>query len=69
MSTSPTPRDARTLLAAWANDQDQWVRAIVGEAFLSGRELPAAAIERVTESFLVEKQLADGRPARRAGSR
>jgi hypothetical protein len=62
MAPSSTPRDARALLVAWANNQDGWVRAIVGEALLSRRELSAAAIERVTESFLVEKQLADGDP-------
>jgi hypothetical protein len=60
MASSPTPRDARTLLTAWANDQDGWVRAIVGEAILSRTELSAAVVERVTESLLVEKQLSDG---------
>jgi len=62
MSTLATPRDARALLVDWANQQDQWVRAIVGEALLSRRELSPAAIERVTESFLTEKQLAEGEP-------
>jgi AAA domain len=60
MATSPTPRDARSLLIAWANDQDGWVRAITGEAVLSRTELSTAAVERVTESLLVEKQLAAG---------
>ncbi len=54
------PRSARDLLVVWANRQDHWVRAIVGEALLSRRELSPAAVAHVTELFLVEKQLADG---------
>lgn len=62
MVSPSTPRDARALLVGWANDQDGWVRAIVGEAVLSRTELSAVVVERVTESLLVEKQLAEGEP-------
>jgi recombinational DNA repair ATPase RecF len=62
MSTVATPRSARDLLVDWANRQDHWVRAIVGEALLSRRDLASTAITRITESFLTEKQLADGDP-------
>lgn len=60
--TATQPRTATDLLVEWANRQDAWVRAIVGEALLSRRELSAEVLDRVTESFLIEKQLADGDP-------
>jgi hypothetical protein len=62
MTTSPTTRSARDLLVEWANNQDGWVRAIVGEALVSRRELSAEVLDRVKELFLIEKQLADGEP-------
>lgn len=60
MPTVAVSRSARDLLVEWANRQDPWVRAIVGEALLSRRDLSPAAIAKVTESFLVEKQLVEG---------
>ena len=53
-------RSATDLLVEWANRQDGWIRAIVGEALLSRREASAEVLDRVTQSFLTEKQLAQG---------
>jgi len=55
-------RSGTDLLVEWANGQDGWIRAIVGEALLSRRDLSADVLNRVTESFLAEKELADGDP-------
>ncbi|MHB1808123.1 MAG: AAA family ATPase [Solirubrobacteraceae bacterium] len=60
MPTARVIRSAKEQLIDWANAQDSWVRAIVGEALLSRRELSEAAIERITASYLAEKQLSDG---------
>lgn len=34
--------DSRQVLAEWANEQDEWVRAIVGRVLNSGRALLAS---------------------------
>jgi len=53
-------RSARELLVAWANEQDGWVRLIVGEVVSTRRELSPTSLEAVKDRYLVEKQLSDG---------
>jgi hypothetical protein len=60
MSTPPAGRTARELLVEWANTQDHWARAIVGEVLLTRRELSEAALEGAYRACLTEKQLAAG---------
>ncbi|MBB1496485.1 AAA family ATPase [Propioniciclava sp. MC1595] len=47
--------DPREVLAAWANEQDEWVRAIVRQVLNSGRALPAAALDAAHSLFRQEK--------------
>jgi energy-coupling factor transporter ATP-binding protein EcfA2 len=47
--------DPREVLAAWANEQDEWVRAIVRRVLSSGRALPAADLDAVYSLFRQEK--------------
>lgn len=58
-STTDLTRSARELLIDWANQQDGWVRAIVGEVVSTRRELSPASLEAVKARYLAEKQLAD----------
>src|SRR5690242_2702882 len=57
--SAPEPRSAREVLVAWANQQDAWVRAIVGEVITTRRPLAEEAIEAVKTRYLAEKQLTD----------
>ena len=60
----PDPgRSARDILVEWANHQDAWVRAIVGEVLSARREVPAASVEQAKNMYLVEKQLLTGQVA------
>jgi deoxyribose-phosphate aldolase len=52
------PRSARELLIDWANQQDGWVRAIVGDVVSTRRELSPAAIAIAKDRYLAEKHLA-----------
>ena len=52
-----SPRD---LLIEWANQQDAWVRAIVGEVIATRRELSPSALAIARDRYLVEKALAEG---------
>lgn len=47
--------DPREVLASWANEQDEWVRAIVRQVLSSGRALPAADLDAVYSLFRQEK--------------
>jgi recombinational DNA repair ATPase RecF len=58
-SREEVPPSARDLLVEWANQQDGWVRAIVGDVVSTRRELSAAAIAEVKARYLAEKQLTD----------
>src|SRR5450755_1781020 len=49
--------DPRVLLAAWANDQDEWVRSIAGEVIQSGVALTESQIDSAYELFRQEKGL------------
>lgn len=49
--------DPREVLAAWANEQDEWARAIVRQVLSSGRALPAGAVDAVYALFRQEKGL------------
>lgn len=51
--------DPRALLAAWANEKDEWVRAIVGEVIQSGVRLSDAQVDAAHELFRQEKGLDD----------
>ena len=50
------------LLVDWANEQDHWVRALVGVVLESRRALNANVIEELYEVLLNEKNLVEGRP-------
>ena len=52
--------DPRVLLAAWANENDEWVRYIVGGVIQGGVALTDAQVDRGYEFFRQEKGL-DGR--------
>ncbi len=47
--------DPRGVLAAWANDQDEWVRSIVRLVLSSERPLAAADLDAVYSLFRQEK--------------
>jgi energy-coupling factor transporter ATP-binding protein EcfA2 len=47
--------DPREVLAAWANEQDEWVRTIVREVLSSGRALTDDDIDAAYELFRQEK--------------
>lgn len=49
--------DPREVLAAWADEQDEWVRAIVRRVLISGRALSAADLDAVYSLFRQEKGL------------
>ena len=57
--TTDQTRSPRELLIDWANHQDGWVRAIVGEVVSTRRELSRASLEAARDRYLAEKQLAD----------
>jgi hypothetical protein len=47
--------DPREILAAWANEQDEWVRAIIRRVLSSGRALPEDDLDAVYSLFRQEK--------------
>lgn len=49
--------DPRTLLATWANDNDEWVRAIIGEVIQSGAQLTDVQVDSAYQLFRQEKGL------------
>lgn len=51
------PQSAVQLLIDWANSQDNWVRAIVGEVVATRRQVVDAALDRAYEILLAEKEL------------
>jgi recombinational DNA repair ATPase RecF len=62
-TSSPTPllnQSARQRLIDWANQQDAWVRAIVGEVISTRRDMSSDSLSVVRDAYLVEKKLADG---------
>src|SRR5258708_17059454 len=60
IDTDQVRRTARSVLIEWANGQDAWVREIVGEVLATRREVANAALLRVKEIYLAEKQLSGG---------
>jgi len=50
---------AKHLLVEWANEQDHWVRLLVGEILSSGAKPSDEAIAAVVEALLAEKSLSD----------
>src|ERR1700730_9173115 len=60
IDTDQVRRTARSVLIEWANGRDAWVREIVGEVLATRREVSDAALLRVKEIYLAEKQLSDG---------
>ena len=52
VAATPDPRE---VLAAWANQQDEWVRAIVRRVLSSGRSLAAADLDEVYSLFRQKK--------------
>ena len=50
-------RTGRQVLVDWANDQDEWVRAIVSEVIATGRELSGPALDHALSALLAEKGL------------
>lgn len=61
-TTSSLPRNGVEILVDWANEQDQWVRAIVAEVIAARRELPEASITAAYEQLLAEKGLSPDLP-------
>src|SRR4051794_29770405 len=62
MKTSSAIPTALQLLIDWANVQDDWVRAIVGEVVATRRELPETSLAAAYELLLAEKGLSDESP-------
>ena len=60
--TAPTvaATTACSILVRWANEQDHWVRRIVGEVLVSRQELPESVIEEAYRAYRVEKGLDEG---------
>jgi hypothetical protein len=64
MTNPATQPDGLHLLIGWANDQDHWVRAIVGEVVSTRKEMPEKSIAATYAMMLAEKGLsADPSPA------
>jgi hypothetical protein len=55
-------RSARQLLIDWANQQDMWVRALVGDVLARRRELDPAGVQRASTLFRAEKCLSGEAP-------
>lgn len=49
----------KRLLATWANKQDAWLRAMVGEAISSGAAPSTDQVDRFFEMFLAEKRMSE----------
>jgi len=56
------PRSARSLLVEWANDQDPWIRGLIGEILRSRRAITPERVDHFYERLLVEKGLVPGTP-------
>lgn len=57
LAEGPQPVDPRSLLADWANANDEWVRLLVAEVIATGRPLGASTIEKAYILFRQEKAL------------
>jgi len=57
-----TPRTGIQLLIDWANEQDNWVRAIAAEVIAARRALSDASIAAAYDMLLAEKGLSQGAP-------
>jgi hypothetical protein len=53
----------KSMLVAWANQQDGWVRTAIGQVIESGRELSETQLSALVDQFLVEKGFDDQRKA------
>jgi energy-coupling factor transporter ATP-binding protein EcfA2 len=58
--TEVTPKPPRALLVEWANDQDNWVRAIATEVLDTRRGIADERLEHFYGMLLVEKELGEG---------
>ncbi|GAA3819521.1 AAA family ATPase [Cellulomonas soli] len=56
-SSTSSAADARVLLSTWANDNDEWVRAIVRRVLSAGRALVDSDVDEVYALFRQEKAL------------
>ena len=56
----PSETAPRRLLIEWANNQDAWVRYIVGEVLSSKQYLDSSVLDEAYDYLLVEKELKDG---------
>ena len=52
-----TPTDPRSLLADWANSNDEWVRLLISEVVTTGRPVGEPTIEKAYQLFRQEKAL------------
>lgn len=60
-SAVPAPSTTpQSLLIEWANQQDNWVRALVSEIIETRQELPEARVQHYYDLLLREKELAPG---------
>jgi len=55
-----TPSSGLSLLVEWANEQDHWIRKLVGEVIETRRRLSDKRINTLYELLLQEKELAEG---------
>lgn len=62
MSVPVTPRNGLEVIVDWANAQDGWVRAVVGEVVATRRELPEASLDAAYDLLLAEKGLSVSAP-------
>lgn len=62
VTTASTTRSARSLLVAWANQQDPWMRALAGEILHSRRPVTPERVDDFYVRLLVEKGLETGDP-------
>ncbi|HEY7934855.1 MAG TPA: hypothetical protein VID48_13625 [Solirubrobacteraceae bacterium] len=53
------PESARQLLVGWANEQDGWVRELVGEVLTRREVIKDEGLERVFTRFLAENKLSE----------
>lgn len=61
-TTEESKSNARRLLVDWANNQDHWVRGLVGEILSCRKPLGEQALEHFYGLLLQEKELVDGQP-------
>src|SRR5438034_104109 len=60
--TQKSVPSVQSLLIEWANEQDNWARALVSEIITTRQALPDGRIQHFYELMLIEKELLPGTP-------